>query len=342
MKDKLFTLCSAQGVSGRGCEASEVAFQLISEYADDVSFDKNGNVIAKMGNPNGKKILLDAHLDQIGFIITFIDDNGFLKLAPCGGVDTRILLGTHVKVHSLTQIVDAVVSCIPPHLLSSGDEDKAISMKDVWADTGLPADEVKKLISVGDYVTFAYTPKELMGSRVTSPAIDNRSSVAMFIKCAELLKDRDIKDYYAIFLFSLAEELGGIGARTAAFDIAPDEAIVVDVSFAKQPGVPEYNVGVLGKGPMIGIAPSLSREMSDKFISLAKEAGIPYQTEVMGGNTGTNADDISESRCGVPTGLISLPQRNMHTQVEVIDLADMENTAKLIADYICCGGAFNA
>ena len=341
MKETLFALCSAEGVSGKNCDVTKTAKDLISKFTDDVRVDVNGNVIATTGNADGKTLLLDAHLDQVGFIITFIDEQGFLKLHPCGGLDTRILLGTHVKVHTLTDKLDAVISCIPPHLLSAGDEEKAVSMKDIWADTGLPADVVKKTVFPGDYVTFAYTPKELLGDMITSPATDNRASVAALIRCAEIIRDKKIKDYKVVFLFSLAEELGGMGARVAAFDIAPDEAIAVDVSFAKQPGVPEYNVGVLGKGPMIGIAPSLSRDISKELFSIAQELNIPYQTEVMGGDTGTNADDISGSRSGVPTGLVSIPQRNMHTQVEVVNLNDIENTAQLLAAYICRGGDIN-
>lgn len=338
MKQKLFSLCSAEGVSGRNCKAAKVAYDLIAQYADEVKTDKFGNLTARMGDKNGKTLLLDAHLDQIGFIITFINEKGFLKLAPCGGVDTRILLGTNVKVHSLTGEINAVISCIPPHLLSAGAEDKSISMKDVWADTGLPADEVKKRISVGDYVTFAYMPQELINGNVTSPALDNRASVAALIRCAELLSKENIKDVNVVFVFSLAEELGGMGAQTAAFTIEPDEAIVVDVSFAKQPGVREYNVGILGKGPMIGISPTLSRNVYSRLFEIAKKSDIPYQTEVMSGSTGTNADDVSASRSGVPTGLISIPQRNMHTQVEIINLNDIENTARLIAEYVLSGG----
>lgn len=338
MKQKLFSLCSAEGVSGKGCEAAKTAYELISQYTDEATTDKFGNITARMGNKNGKTILLDAHLDQIGFIITYINENGFLKLSKIGGIDTRTLLGASVKVHTLTGTINAVISCIPPHLLSDGAEEKSITMKDVWADTGLPADEVKNKISVGDYVTFAYMPQELINNNVTSPALDNRASVAALIRCAELLSSHKIENLNVVFLFSLAEELGGRGAATGAFAIAPDEAIAVDVSFAKQPSVPEYNVGLLGKGPMIGISPSLSRSVYNKLFNIAKKHNIPYQTEVMGGNTGTNADDIAGSRAGVPTGLISIPQRNMHTQVEIINLDDIENTARLLSEYILCGG----
>lgn len=337
IKKLIFDLCSVQGVSG--CE--EVVFDTAKRYLDGIaqlSTDTNGNFYAVSGNINAEKtILLDAHIDRIGLIVTDINDDGFVKADRCGGIDPRVMQDT---VLTTADGLKGTVCCLPPHL-SNGKENKATPLSKLWVDFGMSAEEAKKHIKIGDRLTFCGEPKELLGDRITAPALDDRCGAAAMIYTAFLLKDKPC-DYKVVILLSAQEETFGTGAITGAFKTEPDEAISVDVSFASQPDVSgQYSSIELGKGPMIGIAPILNKKMGNKLIMLAKDNGIPYQLEPLSGSTGTNADHISVTKSGVKTALVSIPQRYMHTPAEVISLSDVENTARLICEYIVSGGAFN-
>lgn len=344
VKDIIFDLCKTSGVSGSEEPTAKLCVEMLSKYAD-VKIDDNGNVIAFFGNLNADKtILLDAHLDRIGLIVTQINEQGFVKVDACGGIDIRTLLDTALVTSSdeNNNFITGVVCCSPPHL-ASGNEDKATPMDKIWVDFGLPKNEVEKYIKIGDTLTFKTEPKELLNNRITASALDNRCSIAALIKCAELIYNckKELK-YRVAILLSVQEETYGTGAKTGAFSINADESIVVDVSFASQPDISGQYSGVeLNKGGMICISPILNREMTNKLISLAKEKNIPFQYEPISATTGTNADHISVTREGVKTALVSIPQRYMHTPYEVIDISDVENTAKLIAEYIISGGVSN-
>lgn len=340
IKSIIFELCSACVVSGSEEPAISVAKKYLKELAE-VSTDANGNLFAVCGNKDAQKtILLDAHIDRIGFIVTDIDDNGFIKVDKCGGIDIRTLQDCELVLQNNCDI-SGVVCCMPPHL-TDGKEDKATPISKTWVDFGMPADEVKKFIKFGDTLTFKTNPKELLNNRVTSPALDDRCGVASLIRCAEIIKDKENLEYKVVILLSSQEETYGTGAKTGAYKLDADEAIAVDVSFASQPDISgQYSKVELSKGPMICISSILNREMSDKLISIANSKNIPYQLEPVSGTTGTNADHISVTKCGVKTSVISIPQRYMHTPVEVISIDDVENTARLIAEYIISGGAFN-
>lgn len=339
-KELIFELCSAMGVSGREDPALSVAEKFLSDFADDIKIS-NGSLTAVCGNKNSDKtILLDAHIDRIGFMVTEINEDGFVKVSPCGGIDARTLADTVLCLQNNTDVT-GVVCCMPPHL-SDGKEDKAVPTDKIWVDFGLTYDEVKKVISFGDMLTFASKPANLLNDRVVAPCLDNRCGVASLIKCAELLKDTET-GYKVVILLSSQEETFGTGAKTGAFAVDADESIVVDVSFAAQPDISGFYSSVeLDKGPMICISSILNKEMSKSLENIAENKNIPYQFEPIAGRTGTNADHITISGKGVKTAVVSIPQRYMHTQNEVISVNDVDNTAKLIAEYIKCGGAFNA
>ena len=338
LKEVLFDLCAAHGVSGSERSAFAVARRYLAPFARSIYSDANGNLYAELGDPQAAKtLLLDAHLDRIGLIVTDIDDNGFVKVDKCGGVDIRTLQNTVIESETGLR---GTVCCLPPHL-SDGSEDKANPISKTWLDFGMPAEEVKKRLSVGDVLTFCTEPAELLGGKLTAPALDNRSGVASLIRVAELLSGKSCP-YRVTLLLSSQEETFGTGAATGAFRIDADEAIAVDVSFANQPDISGQYAGIsLKKGPMIGIAPILSRQMSNRLIALAKERNIPFQREPLAGRTGTNADRIALTKSGVRTALVSIPEKYMHTQSEVIHPDDVENTAQLIAAYILSGGAFD-
>ena len=331
IKKTVISLAEACGASGSEKCAAELALSMLREYCPDAEII-NGNVIGRFGtHKEGLPLLvLDAHIDQVGLIVTYITDEGFVKVGNIGGIDRRLLPAQPVVIHGKRD-VKGVICSVPPHL-TNGDSG-VLEMEDVAIDTGLTKAELEEVIEAGDSITFDVTCRDLIGSRITGGALDDRCGVASILYALELLRDKPMA-YNTAVIFSTQEEVGERGAKIGAFELDPDIAIAVDVSFAYAIGEDESKCGYLGKGPMIGISPSLSREISDSLISTAKAEDIPYQREVMSGLTSTNADRYSVNRCGAKTCTVSIPLRNMHTPVEVIDLEDVEMTAKLLAGFI--------
>ena len=336
MNDLIFRLCSTFSGAGDEKNIAELVKTEMQDYSNEVIIDKNYNVICSAGNRNSSRcILIDAHIDQISMVVTSVDDSGFINISPCGGVDCRVLPGATVRIHG-KELVTGIVCTTPPHLATK-DKDEFEKTENLLIDTGLTSEKLHESISIGDYVSFDAVPQKLIGNRVVAPALDNRAGVAALIRCAQMLKNETLGCQVA-FLFSSQEEVRALGAKTAAFALEPTEAISVDVSFAQQPNVAKEKSGELAHGPMIGIAPSLSRNISETLIRLAEKHKIPHQLEVMGGPTGTTSDVITTSKNGVSGGLLSIPLRYMHTPVEIVDMTDVEYTARLLAAYILEGG----
>lgn len=329
----LSQLCSACGVSGD----ENSVMQTVSEITEKVSGYRgsvqNGGLVFNIGerSQDKKHILIDAHIDEIGMICSYIDDDGFIVPGNAGGMDCRILPAQRVTVHGRKEI-PGVVSTLPPHLTK--DDSIMKNMDSVRIDTGYSADELKKLVSPGDTISFYAPPAKLSGDRITSKSLDNRAGAAVLVRLAEMLKENAPENCSITLLFSASEEIGERGAKVVCYDVAPDIAIAVDTSFALTPDDSPKKCGKMGAGPMIGISPSLSREISDMLISTASDCGIPYQTEVMTGLTGTNADQFSVSRSGVKTCTVSVPIRHMHTPAETADFGDIEKSAQLIAGFL--------
>lgn len=331
IKNTVVMLSEAAGASGDEGAAAGLALNMLKKYCPDAEI-KNGNVIGKVGkfNESLPTLVLDAHIDQIGMIVTYITDEGFVKIGNLGGIDRRLLPAQQVVIHGKRD-VKGVICSVPPHLSSGKNE--VISFSDAAVDTGMTKLELEEIVSYGDTITFDVKCRSLIGSRITGGALDDRCGVASILYALELLKDRKTA-YNVTVIFSTQEELGERGAAIGAFEIDPDIAIAVDVSFAFAKGENEQKCGYLGKGPMIGISPSLSKEISHKLIDTAKNSGILYQIEVMNGLTSTNADRYSVNRGGAESCTVSIPLRNMHTPVEVIDISDVELTGKLLAEFI--------
>ncbi|MBQ1546077.1 MAG: M20/M25/M40 family metallo-hydrolase [Clostridia bacterium] len=332
MKELLDRLCTARGVSGCEENVCDVIAEEMKRFTDDVVIDVNNNVIAVMSGKSDYNILLDAHIDQIGYIVMRIDDNGFLLVHPVGGTDVRIANDTRMRVLTESGDITAVVCCIPPHL-NNGGADKASYTDTLWLDTGLDCEQVKKRVNIGDTVVYDVAPAMLLNNYYTCGATDNRACCAALLRVAEMIKESPVCPTVT-FAFTSQEETYGKGAMTAAYKTDPNEAIALDVTFAAQTGVKNDESGLLGSGGMIGISPVLSRRISDKLKYIASQNKMPYQMEVMGGLTGTNADKISVTKGGIPTGLLSVPQRNMHTGAEIVSIDDIENTAKLVYEYL--------
>lgn len=339
LKETLRELCEATGLSGWEQGASEIAEKYLRAYTQDVRRNVMGSLIGHIPG-KGRKILLDAHMDEIGMVVTAVDEHGFIKVAKSGGVDLRMLLGSEVTVWAESGPLYGVFCCRPPHLIASAaDYTKAPELQELAVDIGFSGKHAKELVVPGDKITFRRNFHELMNGKVTCKSLDDRAGVAAILYCLDLLKD-EAHDCDITVLFSVQEEVGTRGAGPGAFGVMPEESIVVDVSFAMTPDSPRNKCGDLGKGPMIGVSPVLSRRMTDAFHKLAVDNEIPYQMEIMGGETGTNADVISITGVGAETGLLSIPLRYMHSPVEVVTLEDIENTGGLMAQYILSiGGA---
>lgn len=334
IKEMLFALSTACGV-GNIREATDLAYNLLSEHCECVKTDTL-TVIGTLKGEADYTLMLDAHIDQIAMVVTNVDDKGFLTVAKSGGFDLRALPSRRVTVHGKEKIAGVFCST-PPHLASGEVEYGDISKLKI--DT-LLGEKAKSVVSVGDYVTFAQKPFELSGERVAGMAFDDRAAVACIIEVAKRLKDEKLPCNVA-FVLSDGEELGLRGTRTATYKVAPNEAIAIDVSFGDGLGISPDESGKLSDGGMIGISPVLDKGISRKLIQIAKKGNIPYQSEVMGSRTGTNADMISISRDGVKTCTLSIPLRNMHSDVEILDIKDLENVCDLLCRYILSGGVMN-
>lgn len=330
IKELCFSLCEKAGTSGDEKVAAEFARELLSKYMT-AEIDTLGNVVGTMGD-GSTHILLDAHIDSIGLVVRGIDEKGFLLVDRVGGMDERILTGAEVTVHGKEELFGVICS-VPPHLQKGDSKKEKLSLKEMAVDIGYSKDAAEKLVEIGDRITLKSQKAELLGGNISCGSLDDRSSVAVILRVLEIVNSKTPSIKLTV-LFSTQEETGGSGAKTGAFSAMPDYSIVVDVGFGNDPYTDKTQTIELGKGPSIGIAPILDREMMKDLKSLAKENNIPYQHDVMSGRTGTNADSINITGSGVKTALLSLPLRYMHTAGEVINVGDIENTAKLIAAYL--------
>ena len=330
IKETLFELSNAVSI-GNITDASAKACEILSNYAET---RQNGvEVVGKMNGESNYTLMLEAHIDEVGFVVTDVDAHGFLTVKNCGGLDLRMLPARTVTIHGKQNVI-GVFCATPPHLGGPKEYDDISALK---IDT-LLGETAKEIISVGDFVTFNSEAVELQNGRITGKSLDNRAGVVCLLALAKRLAGKSLP-YNVVFAFTDAEELGNRGAKTTAFDISPDEAIVLDVSFADAPDVSSSDCGKLGGGAMIGMSPVLDKGISKKLVSTAKENDLLYQTEVMGSRTGTNGDVVSVTKGGVKTGLVSIPLRNMHTDVEIIDVKDIENVCDLLEKYILGGRA---
>jgi endoglucanase len=325
--DLLYRLTSAVGVSGAEENIVSVLKDILEPYGE-VTVDSLNTVCCTFGE--GYHFLLDAHIDEIGLIVTEITDDGFIKVDKCGGIDRRMLLGYEVSVWGREELF-GVISTLPPHLIKDEDKNKTPEFKDVAIDTGLSKAELDKLVSPGDRVTFRRNFTKLLNNRISASCLDDRAGVAALILALDELKKLKCK---VTLMLSSQEEVGCRGAKAAAYAKDADEAIAVDVSFAYAPDCDKNDTKELGKGGMIGFSPILSKEMSNALVETAKAESIPMQYEIMSSRTGTNADDISVTENGIKTALISIPERYMHQPVEVVDISDIENVSRLITAYI--------
>ena len=335
MKELLEKLSALRGISGNEFKISNVISDVLRPYADEVYSDKLGNVIAvkKCGKSDAPKLMIEAHMDEIGLMVRDINDDGFIGFVNIGGVDSRILPGGEVIVHG-TRDIKGVIGAKPPHLQTAEEAKKAIPMTDMVIDTGLKAEEVKELVSVGDAITVRGDFCTLLSGRVAGKSLDDRAGVAALVKVLESLDGKQLDcDIYAVA--AVCEEVGGRGAAVAGYSIMPDIAIVIDVTHGLTPDNSK-NGFELGSGVAIAKGPNLHPNVTNRLISIAKEKEIKYTIEVEGGDTGTDAWILQVVGTGIATALLSIPLRYMHTTVETLDTSDVDALCDLITEF-CAG-----
>lgn len=345
-KEEIFSLLKrlSEAVSPSGFEddVREFVKDYFSRSADRVYIDSLGNVVAvKKGSRGSGKIMLAGHMDEIGLFISHIDERGFLRAVPIGGVFERAVIFQRVLIRTRDKkILRGVIGLKPPHIAKPEEAKQVPDLRELFIDIGASSKtEVEKLgVRVGDVAVYDRDLVMLSQDRVTGKAIDDRVGLLVVLKSFELLENNQA-DVYAVA--TVQEEVGLKGARTAAFSISPDAALALDVTIASDvPGVSEHEwFTQLGKGPAIKIADGRSASglianmsIVDKLVSIAQELGIPYQMEVAAGGT-TDASAIQLNKEGVPAGVISIPARYIHSPVEVIDLNDVANAIRLAKGF---------
>ncbi|MCD6245796.1 M42 family peptidase [candidate division WOR-3 bacterium] len=329
----LKTLSSSYGLTSFEDDVIKKAEELISPYADGINRDKAGNLTAfKKGIEGKNKVLIATHIDEIGLIVSGIEKNGLLRFSTVGGIDLRILPGMEVMVLGKENI-PGVIGSIPPHFQSEDDRGKPYGREDLYIDTGLDYTKLKKSVEIGTPVAYRSGFTELKNKKFASKSLDNRAScAAMIYAMYELTKLKHKWDVFGVF--TLQEEYTMLGGKTAGFNTDPDLAIVMDATFGLQPGVPKDEGFDIDSVLTIARGPNLHPGATRELMHIAEEEHIKYEIEVTPGMSGTDATGIQISRRGIPTVLISLPIRNMHTSSETININSVINAGKLTARYI--------
>ncbi|MPM20056.1 putative aminopeptidase YsdC [bioreactor metagenome] len=334
IRESLFALCDLSGPSGFEQTAAKKAVELLSPLMDEAYIDRFGNAVGvrRSKRSGAKKILWDAHLDEIGLMVTGMED-GYLRFRTIGGVDPRMLPDRELTVLCEAPLL-GVVTCLPPHLQTSQDQDKSVPLGDLFVDVGMSQEQAEKSIPVGTPMVFRGGCFSLGPDQVCGKSLDDRSCFVTLLRAAELLRGRDL-DVDLYLIGSTREEVSGAGAKTASFCLAPDCCVAVDVTHGKTPDVqnPRDRSLELFEGPAIGVGPNMTRWMTERMVEKAKAEKIPYQLEVMEGNTGTNGWGMQIAREGIATSVLSLPLKYMHSPIEVVAVEDMEHVARLLAAF---------
>jgi len=327
-------LSEAAGVSGYEEFMRELVIGQFGQFADEVRTDKLGNVIAlKRGDTQGPGpcIMLAGHMDEIGLMVTQLKE-AFLHFTTVGGIDPRVLLGQEVVVHGRRDL-PGMIGARPAHVLSQAEREKPLPVDKLFIDVGLPREELERLVRVGDVVTIYRRFIELRNGWVAGKGFDDRAAVAAIAFClSELRRMRHQWSVYAVA--TVQEEVGLRGAITSTYQIMPQVGIAIDVGFGLTPGQPEGESIKMDKGPAIGFGPNIHPKVHEALVKAAEALEIPHQIEPVSGPSGTDAWAMQVTREGIPTGLISIPLRYMHTSVETVVIRDIERTGRLLAGFI--------
>jgi len=333
----LKNLLSTPGPSGYEGAAAEVWRVEAGEFAE-VRGDRMGNSFATLNRGGTPRIMLAGHIDEIGLMITHVEEGGLLRFQGVGGWDPQVLVGQRVLVQTDNGEVPGVIGKKAIHVMEADERKKVSEIKSLWIDIGAKdGEEAKEKVRVGDVTVVDQDVLELPNGRVASRSLDNRMGAFVVLEALRLLSEEENLAAEVVAVASVQEEIGLYGARGAAFGLDPDAAIAVDVTHATDtPGIPKNEHGdhSLGSGPVITRAANLSPVVTDGLIETAESEGIAYTLEADSRSTSTDADAIQFTRAGIATGLVSAPNRYMHSPNEIVALEDLENCARLIAAYV--------
>lgn len=328
-------LISISGLSGFETPVAKLIEEKWRPLTDELNLSVLGSLHGlKRGSGQEPRhsLMIATHMDAIGLIVSSLAGE-FLHISNIGGIDIRVLPGQAVTVHTERGDLAGIIVQPPAHLLPDDESEGAIALKHLLVDVGLPARQVAQKVKVGDTISFASEATEISGDALAGHSLDNRASVAALTLCLEALQSREHTwDVQAVA--TVQEELGGQGAKTSTFQLRPDLAIAVDVTFAKGPGAGGWETFELGSGPTIGWGAVIHPFLHNRFKELAEKLEMPYSTEIMPASSGTDGDLTQLTAEGVPTVVISIPVRYMHTPVEMIATKDIQRAARLLTEFI--------
>lgn len=332
-------LIASPSPSGFEQRAQQVIREEIQHYSDELRTDVHGNVIAVL-NPSGRpRVMLTAHCDELGFLVRYIDGDGFLYFAPIGGYDPSTLPGERVQIHTDQGAILGVIGRKPVHLLEDDERGKVPKLSELWIDIGVSnREEAQQLVPIGSIATRAAQLEPLRGNLIVSRALDDKSGIFSVVEAMRRLHEQRAQLKAAVFFVAaVQEEVGSRGARTGAFGVDPLIAIAVDVTFTSDhPQTSKHEIGEvkLNGGPVITIGGHINPRVYQMLVESAKEAGFTYQIDPQAGSTGTDTDVIQVARAGVATGLVSIPCRYLHTGSEIASLKDIDEVAELLARFV--------
>ena len=319
-------------------DVGAIVAEMWSPYVDEISTDRIGNLVAiRYGSGQGKrrKVLVAVHMDEIALMVTrVIESNGygFLQMTNVGGVDVRQLLGQRVQVHG-RQNLEGVIGCLPAGMLPKVRRSKAFGYDDLVIDLGRDISQTRSLVQTGDYITFQQPLRKLGSDLVTGKALDNRACITSMTRTLQMLATRK-HSWDVIVAATVQEEMMMAGAKTVAYGSQPDIAVVMDVTFGSGPASSGADVYPLGKGPVLDIGINVHPAIFNTLQTTAKSLEMPVHIGPHARSSGTDAIYVQLTRQGIPIGMISLPMRNMHTMVEMVSMADLDRSARLLAEFI--------
>lgn len=331
------TLIESISPSGYEQEAAEAWKNRTEKFTDSISTDVHGNCIGVLAKQGVPRVMLAGHIDEIGYMVKYIDKEGFIYFSSVGGIDLHLVPGQRVWIKTKTGRLLGVIGKKPIHLLEESERKKVVEIDHLWIDIGSSnSEQTKQLVEIGDVAVPAVGFEVLHKDRVVGRGFDDKAGAFVVSEVLRHLHGCDCSaSVYGVA--TVQEELGLRGARTSAYGIAPDIGIAIDVAFATDfPGMEKKKIGEIsiGKGPVIARGANINHKVFDLLIEAAKQENIPYQVVAAPRATGTDANVMQLTREGVATALISIPLRYMHTPVEMISLIDLENSIKLIKAFI--------
>lgn len=324
--------------TGSETKVASLLRKRLGKQASELSTDCMGSLHVRLdGKAGGPTCMMSAHMDEVGLMVSYISDNGFLSVASIGGVDAAILPGLRVDVHTAEGTLRGVVGRKPIHLIEADERKQVTPLDKLVIDLGLPAEKVKERVRIGDSITYGVGFETFGEEMAVSRAFDDKAGVWILSQVFEALAAKGGAKGAYVMAATVQEEIGVRGATTSAFGVNPDVAVAFDVTHATDyPGIEQSKYGkiVCGEGPVIARGPNINPLVFERLVAAAEAEGVKYQIEAEPGVTGTDARAIQVARAGIPTGLVSIPLRYMHTPTEVLSLKDVEGAVTLLTRFV--------